>query len=221
MSKHLGTAIFVRHGETDYTNNAHDLTETGVKTIQRAADALAHVSHGHELFITSSEAPRALSSARILRDRLLYRQEIFVSELLAPITIRDEARVHNILTEYRQGNKIPEHYYFRDPRFNDGLIVEPHHEISLRFRDYLVGLSEQFLSISIPHTDPIRIGVTHYECVAHFLRAIFCEDSFGFGELLFVSFYSYTNPFVRLEVGYRGKQTDVYFNTHTRSFIAS
>ena len=68
----LGRAIFLRHGQTDYTDVFPDLTEEGAETITKAAESIKSIIDGQQITIISSPMVRAMGSACIVAKILRY-----------------------------------------------------------------------------------------------------------------------------------------------------
>lgn len=215
----IGRAIFLRHGQTDYTETFPDLTEEGKQTIVSSANKMKYIVKTHRnIMIVSSSRSRALGSSFIIAEVLGYKGEIKKEPNISLAAIRDKERFKAIIAEFEPqgGVAAVDLAYTHDPRYEDGEILEPRSEVRKRFYKYLAGLVRQLI------TCPLIlciIHVSHYEVLYHFVEFLFKLDytrdqTLAHGEIIDVSFYDIgNNDMVEMDVKFRGKMlTGVVFN---------
>lgn len=215
----IGRAIFLRHGQTDYTEIFPDLTEEGKQTIVSSANKMKYIVKAHRnTIIVSSLRSRALGSSFIIAEVLGYKGEIKKEPNISSAAIRDKERSKAILDEFMSQGGITavDLAYTRDPRYEDGEILEPRSEVRKRFYNYLAGLVRQLITCQLI---PCIILVSHYEVLYHFVGFLFKLDytrdqTLAHGEIIEVSFYDIgNNDIVEMDVKFRGKMlTGVVFN---------
>ncbi len=215
----IGRAIFLRHGQTDYTEIFPDLTEEGKQTIVSSANIMKHTVNIHRnMIIVSSPSSRALGSSFIIAEVLGYKDEIRKEPSISPTVFRDKERAKAIVDEYmfQGGRPAVDLACTYDPRCEDGEIFEPRSEVRKRFYKYLTGLVRQLIACQLI---PCIIHVSHYEVLYHFVEFLFKLDytrdqTLAYGEIIDVSFYDIgDNDIVEMDVKFRGKMlTGVVFN---------
>ena len=73
----LGRAIFLRHGQTEYTDVFPDLTNKGVETVTNSANSIECFLKGNSnVVIVTSPAARAQGSASIIAKIIGHRGKI-------------------------------------------------------------------------------------------------------------------------------------------------
>lgn len=214
--KLIGRAVFLRHGETDYTNVFPDLTEKGKKTISNSAICIrkAHNEYSGLLSFISSPATRALGSASIIAEAMGFTGMIEEEPLLGPASLFDREKALALYQEYVQSSGMRGLClaYGSDPRFDDGKVVESRSQVQRRFYRYLSKLVCIMLSrVSASFV----VHVSHYETLYHFVETAFQLDyadqpPLGFGEVILASFYD-TGAKDSLEIclAFRGKSVIV------------
>lgn len=226
----IGRAIFLRHGQSDYTEIFPDLTDEGKQTIVSSANKMKYAVKAHrDVMIISSPKSRALGSSFIIAEVLGYKGGIKKEPNISSFAIRDKERAKTILYdpldtgrtlqdefESRGGIVAVDLAYTHDPRYEDGKILEPRSEVRKRFYKYLAGLVRQLIACPLI---PCIIHVSHYEVLYHFVESLFKLDytrdqTLAHGEIIEVSFYDIgNNDIVEMDVKFRGKiLTGVVFN---------
>lgn len=202
----IGGAIFLRHGQSDYTEVFPDLTEQGKQTIRNSAKQIRGVVDQYDYYeILSSPTTRALGSASVLEKALGCNNGISVEPAIAALTIRDTERARIFFDKYG-GENLSLAYNFQ-PCFEDESIFEPRSEVRKRFYKYLVVLAGRLAE------SPVKscfIHVSHYEVLYHFVETFFkldyaIDQPLAHGEPIILSFYgSGTGP-KEIKVIFRGR----------------
>ena len=225
--KLIGRVVFLRHGETDYTDVFPDLTEEGKRTIEESAKTIRAIKNYHPwlLSVVSSPAVRALGSASIITGILGFKEKIIKEPLIGPVVMRDTKRALAIYDEHisSKGMKGLCISYAQDERFDNPEVFEPRSQVRKRFYKYLAGLVHYMLScISMK---PFIICVSHYETLYHFVENPFQLDytndsPFGFGEIILASFYvtDFKNE-VKICLRFRESENNIIFNYKTKSIV--
>ncbi len=195
MKRIIGRAVFIRHGETKYTNEFPDLTDAGKETIKRAAVEIRkiHNLRPDPLRIMSSPAPRALGTAAIISQIMGYDQRVIRTSLLSPADVRDARRGAEIFNEHvgNGGFRQLSACYGSDQRYEDPAIFEPRTQVVSRFYDHLGQLVRNLMAGTRPL---FVVCVSHYEVLYHLVETSLSLDyakdhPLTFGEMALLSFY--------------------------------
>jgi len=214
----IGRAIFLRHGQTDYTDIFPDLTDEGKKTIANSAATLKNIVGYQNLILVSSPSVRARGSMSIIARKLEYRDEIKIDNRISAVAQHNKEIAMAIFNEHKSQGGIlsADSAYSSDSRYEDERIFELRSRVKKRFYDYLSSLSRSLLIYS---DTPCIINVSHYELLYHFVESIFKLDykkdkTLGHGEIINVSFYDVgINDIVEMETVFRDKTVSgVFFN---------
>jgi len=226
--KMIGRAVFLRHGESDYTDIFPDLTKAGKKTILRSADAIKTIAGSPlQVSIASSPAVRAMGSAFIISGVLGFAEEAKQIPLLGPVGLRDEIKAKSLFFEFvaNGGMKGLCASYGTDPRCEDGLIVEPRSEVQKRFYKYLGMFARSLLASDSKNS--FVVHVSHYEVLYHLVETVFWLDyeddpPLGHGEIILISFYDTGHEeWVEMDIIFRRKTAkQVIFNHKEEKIVA-
>jgi broad specificity phosphatase PhoE len=187
----IGGAIFLRHGQSEYTEVFPDLTEQGKQTIKDSARQIKGVVDQYDHYeIWSSPSARALGSASILTKSLGCNNGISVEPAIAALAIRDAKRARTFFDKFGFGKNLSLAYNFQ-PCFEDESIFEPRSEIRKRFYKYLGALAAKLAE------SPVKsclVHVSHYEVLYHFVETFFkldynVDQPLAHGEPIILSFY--------------------------------
>ncbi len=224
--KLIGKAVFLRHGESNYTDAFPDLTETGRRTIRRSAEEIRAIKNRHcgSFAIVSSPAVRAKGSAGILADALPYTDGIREAPLLGPVLVIDRQQGRALYNSYISigGMQSLCIAYGCDIRFEDGKILEPRSSVRERFYKYLGMLVRDFLTCGrmafVAH-------ISHYETLFHFVEAVFHldyrrEDPLQHGELILVDFCGEDgSSLVEMNVRFRRRAANIVFDHQLEAVV--
>lgn len=166
--------IFIRHGESSYTNIFPDLTDQGVAQIIKSARELKLYIDQYDIVRAfSSPAPRARGSAWVFLNAI-GRSEQTVTEIpdLSPVKIKDLPKYLAILN--KPGYTKEYEAWLKDP-----ILDSPEHELSER-RSEVNRRSLRFLSSfaldSFEQREPVcSLYFTHFEIILNYLNAIYCH----------------------------------------------
>lgn len=216
----LCRAIFLRHGQSDYTEVFPDLTTKGEETIRKSANEIkekiekewSQWGYPYVRLLVSPKA-RALGSAAIIKEILGGCDEIKICPEVSAMEHRNIKKAKKIFSEYQNGKaaKNPiEIDYQVDPRFEDKNIFEPRSEIKKRFFAYLQSFIRRTKDLNSPQ---LFIHITHYEVLYHFVESVFenyADDggTLSYGELLIVSLYDES-----MEVEFRNQKAKLALST--------
>jgi len=217
LNKFLGQVGFLRHGESGYTNVYPDLTPEGIKTIKKSALLIPFFNGNRNIEIFSSPKTRAIGSVDIITKMLSIKQRYQIAPALSAVEIKDEEKAKKLFAEVSQGGgSALSIAYNTDPRFEDGIILESRSEVKKRFFSFFSDLTKWFaVNMSWPLS---VIAVSHYEVLYHFVEGAFKLDyekdaPLGYGEIIMINIYeSKARNTVIIEIVFRGKKTEMFFN---------
>lgn len=207
----FGKAVFLRHGESNYTGQLPDLTEQGKQTIQAAAELLwkLRMEHKGPAQIVSSPAPRAMGTSWIIAERLcLETSFVRPNHFLRPVDQHDRRKAEAIYREIHMekgGHRGLCISYGQDPRFEDERIFEPRSHVNFRFYQYLGMMARDLQAQERPF---FVVNVSHLEVLYHFAEKCFAlnyengDSPFMHGELLVISFFK-TGKEVEMDITFR------------------
>jgi len=208
----LGLVIFLRHGQTDYTDVFPDLTEEGIKTIEASAELIRPFVENHQnVMIIASPMARAQGSAAVIAKVLGHKEKTRIEPNIQAAMVKDRMRAKAIFYEHvnNGGMRALSVAYGTDPRYEDGEVIEPRSEVRKRFLGYFSKLVRRlFISPNLPLC---LIHVSHYETIYHVVESLFKlnyqrDEPLGHGEIIVVSIYDIgIECVVELEVTFRGK----------------
>ena len=216
MKHLLCRAIFLRHGQSNYTEVFPDITEEGKRVIKESAKAIKEKWRQWgcpSLRLLSSPKARALGSATIIKEVLEYSDEIQACSAISCLECRCIEKAKEIFEGYKSAGHSLEADYPHNPLFEDGRIFEPRSTIQKRFFVFLEDFFRQSKDIK---TFSLFIFVSHYEVLYNFIESIFRNyiDKGGvlsYGELIIVSLY---DNFI--EVEFRKQKAEIF---SLRSFL--
>lgn len=231
----LGRVSLIRHGETRYTNQYPDLTETGIADIeQRGEEKRGTIdSDKEEVLIASSPSVRARGSADIIKDKIDPDAEVRIIKAVRGLDIRDHDKHHELMTEMIGEETDPasiikrvDNQYVHDDRFEERVDVwSPRSEIEKRFFrgvEYTIRAFSKF-GEKEPDKLPHLIATSHFEFINHFVSKIFGLKEGEYlnpAENVEVSFLrpqGENERHVPLLVTFRGKSREVVFDRETRT----
>jgi len=209
--KFIGRAIFLRHGQTDYTDVFPDLNKDGVETIQKSAEEIKlAIGSSVRIRMVSSPLPRAMGTASIIAKAIGYLDPIREAPALRAAVVRDKPRAMAVFNEHMaQGGPTELAWsYEEDPRYKDASMIEPVSEIQKRFYKYLSGLVWEMLCFDVAWT---YIHVSHYEVLYDFVHSIFRINRnngqpLSYGEIVDIRFFEIGGTEkIKLNITFRGK----------------
>ncbi|HOW56925.1 MAG TPA: hypothetical protein PKZ12_02905 [Smithellaceae bacterium] len=225
----LGYAVFLRHGQTEYTDKFPDLTPEGIETIERSSSLIKTIidSLGNQcgpLAITCSEAPRACGSASIIAKELKYEVTPIQSSLLNPAKVLDTIVGLEMYNRYMRNGGMRSLCvaFSTDPRFEEGGFMEPRSACKKRFFSYL-GMLVRNLIASGNHS--FVVSVSHYETLCHLVEQIFMldyelDEPLWHGEIIQISIYEWVRDFVEMKITFRNRTAGrILFNHRTNHIL--
>jgi broad specificity phosphatase PhoE len=224
-NKFLGQAVFFLHGEKKHTNVFPELTEEGTKTIKKASILIPFIN-GDVRAVTmfSSVSAEALDSADIIKKELGIKTDIKATKDISAIEIKDKKRAKELFVEISQGGpQALAIAYGTDPRFEDGVIVEPRSEVKKRFFCFFSDLINWF--VMNMGSAPCIIAISHYEVLYHLVETVFgldCEKDMplGYGEFITTNVYkSGVRDEVEIEIIFRKKTVKISFDYKKREIV--
>ncbi len=208
--KMIGQVVFLRHGETNYTDVFPDLTIEGKRTIQRSAEKIKWIfeNQKRKLLMVCSPAVRARGSASIIAQYLDFQNRIRQVDLLRSVGVRDIERGKAIMGEYLSngGHFALSSAYSTDERYENPEIFEPRSQVIQRFYKYLKRLATDMQNGTIKH---FVVAVSHYEVLHNLVEKFFRMNyekvsPLTFGELIVIRFHGIPGGTVqRLSVEFR------------------
>lgn len=214
----LGLVIFLRHGQTEYTDVFPDLTEEGIKTIAKSAELLKpFLEHYQNVVIIASPMARAHGSAAVIAKVLGYKDKIRLEPNIQGAVVKDRQKAKALFYEHvsNGGTRALSIAYGKDPRYEDGKVIEPRSEVRKRFLGYFSRLVRRmFISQNLP---ACLIHISHYETIYHLVESLFNldyrkDEPLGHGEIIVISIYDISaSNIVELEVTFREKTINKKF----------
>ena len=208
----LGLVIFLRHGQTEYTDVFPDLTKEGIETIAKSAELLKpFLNYYQNVVIIASPMARAQGSAAVIAKVLGYKNKIRLEPTIQGAIIKDRQEARALFYEHvsNGGIRALSVAYGTDPRYEDGKVIEPRSEVRKRFLGYLAKLVRRlFINPNLPLC---LIHVSHYENIYHIVESLFNldyqkDEPLGYGEIIVISIYDIgIENVVELEVTFREK----------------
>ena len=208
----LGQAIFLRHGQTEYTEVFPDITEEGIKTIKKSTELLRpFIEHYQNVIIIASPMARAQGSAAVIAKVLDYKNKIRLEPNIQGAIAKDRQKAKALFYEHvsNGGIRALSVAYGTDLRYEDGKIIEPRSEVRKRFFEYFAKLVRQ-LYVS-PNLPLCLIHISHYEVMYHLVESLFNldykkDEPLLHGEIVAISIYDIEiENVVEIEVTFRGK----------------
>lgn len=222
----LGQIIFLRHGQTDYTDVFPDLTKEGQAVIRDAAEKIkSMLFNDRNVVITASPAVRAKGSAAIVAEVLGYNgKKIIEEQITSCAAIKDKKRAIALFNEHFSKGGIDglSLAYNTDPRYEDGEVIEPRSKVHQRFLKYL---SKSVCHLLVCRTPLCIINVSHYEFLYYFVELVFNidyqkEKPLGHGESIVISVFDVKQPdVVGIKVSFRNKKAEKRFNYKERTLL--
>ncbi len=220
----IGGAIFLRHGQSEYTEVFPDLTEQGQQTIRDSSKRIKDVVDQYDYCeIVSSSSARALGSAVIIADALDCNGGITIEPAIAAAVIRDVERAKAFFDKYGQGGTEELSLAYNcQPCFEDGSIIEPRSKVRKRFYKYLAVLVRR-LSNCLPNFCVVH--TSHYEVLYHFAEVVFklnytADRPLAHGEPIMLSFYgSGSDEITEIEAIFRKKTARALFNCREETIV--
>ena len=213
MSKvFLGRAIFLRHGQTEYTDVFPDLTEQGMETIKRSARSIKPIAEEHQrISIVASPLARAQGSAAIIANELEYKGEIREEPAITAAILKKILQAKALFNEYMSngGMRALAIAYGIDPRYENGQVIEPRSRIRKRFFEYFTNMIRSLVTTA--QLPPCLIHVSHYEVLYHFVERLFeldyeKDEPLDYGEIIVISIFDIgIKNTVEIEVTFRKK----------------
>lgn len=219
----LCRAIFLRHGQSDYTGDLPDLTSDGVETIRKSAIAIEPLTIGFkEVAIVSSPTPRAFGSADIIARKLGYKKSICQEPALQAAVVKDMAIASALFKEHAKNGDVRK-FYMTNPCYEDSCIIEPRSEVRKRFFCYFTKMIRYLLiNLSAPLC---VIHVCHYENLYHLVEYLFeldfaKDEPLECGEIIVISiYYSEEQNTIEVTACFRGRKSPLrIFNCKEKAF---
>ena len=200
----LGRVIFLRHGQSKYTDIYPDITEKGVETITKSANLIKLLLNNSSAVIITSPAARAQGSAAVIARIIKYQDKIRKEPAIEGAIFNNKILGQALFNEHveRGGIRALDMAYGTDSRYENSEIVEPRSKVRKRFFEYLAKLTNALLKRQSPLD---IICVSHYEILYHFVEHLFeldytKDEPLGHGEIIAVSIF---------DVGLQGMDVDV------------
>ena len=229
--KILGKVTFMRHGDTEYTEQYPDLTELGIQQVTAGAkDLNTKIDREKEdVFIASSPKVRAQGTADIVK-RELEIGDVRIVKAMRSVEARnwEEAlkMVNEIIGPEKDVKKM-DRAYAHDAAFEERVDVwEPRSDVEKRFFRGFAHLTRIFERYErenlgkIPHF----IGVSHFETLNHLAGTIFNirgpeADTLNFAEKIEITVLKREegSRYLPLLVTYRGETKEVVLDRDTRT----
>ncbi len=117
----LGREIFIRHGNSKYTDEFPDITLQGEMMMARAAQQIQlWIGDCRSVKIHSSPKPRARGSAHIIKEIIGSEESVVIRPELVSFEIRNEECGMKIIKKCTSDNpRVEGKLYTEDPRYED------------------------------------------------------------------------------------------------------
>lgn len=208
----LGQIVFLRHGQTEYTEVYPDLTEQGKLTIRKSAERIQTLCReSQNIQIVSSPLPRGLGTASIVAKTIGFQGSIRRDVGLQAVVVRDKERGMKIFEEQIAANGIRGlcMSYGTDPRYEDPEIFEPRSEVKRRFFRYFARLLRMMMANT--GFSMFVINASHYETLYHLVERLYNldyekDEPLSHGELILFSVFDIgIQNVVEFEVTFRNE----------------
>ncbi len=177
-------AHFIRHGDTLYKGTGFDLTPTGVKQIEQTATAIASTLNPDSGVVTiwSSPAPRALSSAEVVKKVLakngIKSAQIEVVNELRPFDLKDKRKLEALFPHADSlGVTHDQTFALGDEFSGSSADVESRAHVQNR----AVTVFEKLKSMALKHSShqqPVHlIALTHFETLYRLIEDNWAQAS--------------------------------------------
>lgn len=222
----LGKLVFLRHGQTAYTDIFPDLTGDGIVTAKEAAKRIKPVIDGLHPVMISSPRPRARGTGHFIKIALGHRGEILIDDRIRAADVYDKKAGWAIYQEHVKGGS--DHLsimYSRDPRYDDSAICEPRWSVKKRFYEYLEFALKIYLKNRKIGRGCCLIHTTHYEFLYHFVETLFALDytkdrPLLHGEIIVLTvFATDKRDIFAIQVEFRDMTKLIYFDCQTKEIV--
>lgn len=174
----MSQLIFIRHGESLYTDSGLDLTDKGVQQIKETQRSLkAYLQKFDQIIVMSSTSPRAIGSTKVfLEEAGMNEKDIRKSYSIrgADIKRRDE------FNEYNNKNSTPIYgeMWLTDPIvYKENSFVESRKSVSQRAARFLYHHGRTIDRISRECSLKIAVLIfTHFEIGINYLQGIYPQS---------------------------------------------
>jgi hypothetical protein len=207
----LFSGVFLRHGQTEYTETFPDLTDQGKRTIEHSARQMADLGITEKIHIFSSDKARTRGTAEIIREILHLQEEVQIESSLTAMQIFEPEKAQSLIQIMAENNgtKNIDKLYLRSDLFEDGICFESRTAIKERFLFYLQNFCMSIADGKVEKA--YYIFVSHYELLIHLFQALYPESFYQTatlrnGELFHISvFTTKSSGIFRIESRFRGK----------------
>lgn len=207
----LFSGVFLRHGQTEYTEIFPDLTEHGKRTIEKSARQIANLGITEKVHIFSSDRARTRGTAEIIRDILQLPEAVQIEPSLTAMQIIEPEKAQTLIQIMAENNgtKNIDKLYILSDMFEDGICFESRTAIKQRF---LLYLQDFCTKMAVGKAEKAYyIFVSHYELLIHLFQALYPEIFYEAatlrnGELFHISVFTTKDSGIfRIESRFRGR----------------
>lgn len=173
----MKTLIFLRHGDTEYTEKFPDLTEKGKRQAEEAVLKIKEIikeEAPNEIYLTSSTRQRAKGVASIIAKHIpctVCPDE----DLIRDMDLYDKEEVLEYWNSFGSHIEAAKRYP-TDPWFESGEHAERRTDIEGRFISYLTILLSQYEDGSLPD---VSIHVSHFEVLWKLIEKFYLQEPLG------------------------------------------
>lgn len=227
--KPLFKLILMRHQETDYTEEGHDLTDRGIegaKETGREMKTDTFFSPEEKVALFHSPKPRAKATLDFVSEEAGFQDEGRAVKVLGSSKILDMKAFESHIEELEDDlARIAEAHYIHDFHQNHPELIEPH----AKKKERLYRAMEYFIRAAVKNEDTQpgqtaqALAVSHFEILTHLVNDVFDIKNTGYrsplmGEQIKIIGFQTEDPeVIILEVEFRDFQKKVTFNRKTRS----
>ncbi len=217
--------IFLRHGNSEYTEVYPDLTTEGRNIVLKSGEMIKKQIDGWngDVNIVTSPTIRAIASANIIKNSLngTCNSCIEVDRRIRAMEVIDKKKsddfFENLPKEYREfknGARKIDREYNSNPIWERGDIFEKRSDIQERFVWYL----RDFVKSNRREMPPCVIHISHLEVLWSLFDEFYApnyehEQPFSFGEFFILDFYGTERPdLFSVKTWFRGREASGMFN---------
>lgn len=198
----MSTIIFLRHGETDYTDVFPDLTQKGIGNAERAGNMILKIMRENDVKSTriiSSPYARTMGTATCIAKRINFSGKIKEEPQIRASDFYDR-EVAISYWNSKGDSVVSAKNYLIDPWFNTGIYVEKRDDVASRFANFTKDL---LWEVTSGESFDLTIVVSHFECLWKLVEKFGFQEPISYCELVVLEIGSISNS-ISLTGYYRG-----------------
>lgn len=166
--------VFIRHGESDYTDEGLDITDKGIEQVRETAKTLKNYLQRFDcIMVLSSTTPRAMGSAKVFMSEMGQLDITKTSKSIRCVDIKQADKFLSYLANH--STPFYGETWLVDPIIaGENNFVESKHSVDKRAVRFLYHYGREIDRIS--KSQSVKIGVvvfTHFEIGMNYLHGIY------------------------------------------------